>query len=306
MAHMSNAPIFQNPKSGSIKVTGEYTVVDDQGNELAKTTDPKLCGCGLSQEKPFCDKSHANYVSIVSRMLEDARAQAKSMLPMGVWALRAFEIRKRTLENRIASGERLVGVKFGGALLKGNNEQKLYEGIFGFLTDAMQIKQELKLSSLIAPIAEAEVVFKLGKDLDCAISLDEVLDYVSEVAPGIEIFDCRYGAIDPYIDDAVADNACAGAFAVGKWSDAKSSKIESSTIVMYVDDQLNQSVPATEIAGNPWQAIVNVSKKLADAGVVLPAGSIIFSGSATSGIKMDPGKYKVAITGLGEVEFEAR
>ena len=306
MAHMSSSQIFQNPKSGSIKVTGEYTVVDEQGNELAKATDPKLCGCGLSQEKPFCDKSHANYVSIVSKMLEDARAHAKAMLPMGVWALRAFEIRKRTLENRITAGERLVGVKFGGALLKGNNDEKRYEGIFGFLTDAMQIKEELKLSTLIAPIAEAEVVFKLGKDLDRAIALDEVLDYVSEVAPGIEVFDCRYGAIDPYIDDAVADNACAGAFAVGKWSDAKSSNIESAKIEIFVDDQQNQSVPATEIAGNPWQAVVNVSKRLADAGVVLTAGSIIFSGSATSGINMQPARYKVAITGLGEVEFKAK
>ena len=306
MSHMSSPQIFQNPKSGSIKVTGEYTVVDEQGNELAKATDPKLCGCGLSQDKPFCDKSHANYVSIVSKMLEDARVHVKAMLPMGVWALRAFEIRKRTLENRIAAGERLVGVKFGGALLKGNHEEKRYEGIFGFLTDAMQIKEDLKLSTMIAPIAEAEIVFKLGKDLDKAITLEEVLDYVSEVAPGIEVFDCRYGAIDPYIDDAVADNACAGAFAVGNWSDAKSVKLEASKIEIFVDSKLNQSVPATEIAGNPWQAVVNVSKHLADAGIALTAGSIIFSGSATEGITMLPGHYKVAITELGQVDFEAK
>lgn len=305
MSHMSNPEIFQNPKSGSIKVSGEYSIVDEQGNEITKATDPKLCGCGLSQDKPFCDKSHANYVAIVAGMLEDARAQRKAMLPMGVWALRAFEIRKRTLEKRMAAGEKLLGVKFGGALLKSKTDQKSYEGIFGFLTDAMQVKDHLELSTLIAPIAEAEVVFKLGRDLNQAITIEEVLDYVSEVAPGIEVFDCRYGAIDPYIDDAVADNACAGAFAIGAWVDAKSVNLIDSKIEIFVDGKLDQSVPATQIAGNPWQAFVNVSKCLASAGVSLPACSIIFSGSATSGIVMKPGKYKVAITQLGEVEFEA-
>lgn len=302
---MSQSNIFQNPKSGSIKVSGSYQVVDEEGNVVATVEDPKLCGCGLSQDKPFCDKSHANYVSIVTRLLEDARTQVKAITPVGVWALRAFEVRKKSLENRLAVGEELVGVKFGGALVKGDTAEKRYEGIFGFLTDAMQIDKSLKLSEFIAPIAEAEIVFKLSKDLDRAVSLDETKDFVSEIASGIEVFDCRYGAIDPYKDDAIADNACAGAFAVGPWHPSEELDVENAKIEIFVNDQLHQSVPATNIAGNPWSAFVNVSKKLADAGVSLPAGSIIFSGSATTGINMQPGRYRVAITNLGEVEFAA-
>jgi len=49
------SPIFQNPKSGSIKLSGTYEIVDEQGNVLESVTDPKLCGCGLSQTKPICD-----------------------------------------------------------------------------------------------------------------------------------------------------------------------------------------------------------------------------------------------------------
>ena len=303
---MSNPSIFQNPKSGSIKVDGTFQVVDAEGKVIKTVTDPKLCGCGLSQDKPFCDKSHANYVSIVTRMLEDARANAKAITPVGVWNMRAYEIRKRSLENRLAVGEKLIGVKFGGALLKSDSVEKRYEGIFGFLTDAMQIETELNLGSLIAPLAEAEVVFKLAKDLDRSISLEEVFDFVSHIAPGIEVFDCRYGAIDPYIDDAIADNACAGAIAIGTWVDAKSHDLTSSEISIFVNESLNQKVSTKAIAGNPWQAVVNASEKLANAGVVLPAGSIIFSGSATNGIAMQPGKYRVEITGVGEVSFEAK
>ena len=84
---MSNSSIFQNPKSGSIKLTGQFDVVDELGNVLKSVTDPKLCGCGLSQDKPFCDKSHANYVSIVTQMLEQARTNAKAVIPVGVWEI---------------------------------------------------------------------------------------------------------------------------------------------------------------------------------------------------------------------------
>ena len=299
-----SSPIFQNPKSGSIKLSGTYEIVDEQGNVLESVTDPKLCGCGLSQTKPLCDKSHANYVANVVRMLEDARSTVMAVNPVGVWPLRAFEIRKRALENRIATGEKLIGVKFGGALLKGEGEKR-YEGIYGYLTDAMLVRSELKLQDFIHPIAEAEIVFKLSRPLDREISASEGLDFVAELAPGIEVFDCRYGNIDPYIDDAIADNACAGAIAIGNWIDAKSLDPINATIEIFEGNQLKESVPATNIAGNPWNALANVSKRLIADGVTLPEGSIVFSGSATTGIVMKASEYRVEISGLGSASFNA-
>ena len=300
-----SSPIFQNPKSGSIKLSGTYEIVDEQGNVLESITDPKLCGCGLSQTKPICDKSHANYVANVVRMLEDARVTAKAINPVGVWPLRAFEIRKRALENRIAAGEKLIGVKFGGALLKGEGEKR-YEGIYGYLTDSMLVRGELKLKNFIHPIAEAELVFKLSRPLDREISASEAPDFVEALAPGIEVFDCRYGAIDPFIDDAIADNACASAIAIGAWVSAKSLDPINATIKIFEGNQLKESVLATNIAGNPWNALANVSKRLIADGVILPEGAIIFSGSATTGITMKAGEYKVEISGLGSVSFRAK
>ena len=300
-----SSPIFQNPKSGSIKLSGTYEIVDEQGNVLESVTDPKLCGCGLSQTKPICDKSHANSVVNVVRLLEDARAMAKATNPVGVWPLRAFEIRKRALENRIAAGEKLIGVKFGGALLKGEGEKR-YEGIYGYLTDSMLVSDELNLKNFIHPIAEAEIVFKLSRPLDREISASEAQDFVEELAPGIEVFDCRYGAIDPFIDDAIADNACAGAISIGAWVSAKSLDPVNATIEIFEGNQLKESVPATNIAGNPWNALANVSKRLIADGVILPEGAIIFSGSATTGINMKTGEYKVEISGLGSVSFRAK
>lgn len=55
-----NPKIFINPNSGSMRFTGTVDFIDADGNVLETRTDFKLCGCGKSQEKPFCDGSHKN------------------------------------------------------------------------------------------------------------------------------------------------------------------------------------------------------------------------------------------------------
>jgi CDGSH-type Zn-finger protein len=54
----AKAKVFINPTSGSIRVTARVDIVDADGNIVQSIENPKFCGCGLSQEKPFCDGSH--------------------------------------------------------------------------------------------------------------------------------------------------------------------------------------------------------------------------------------------------------
>ena len=50
--------IYRNPKSGSLRVTGSADFVDAEGRVIESRTDFKLCGCGKTQDAPFCDGSH--------------------------------------------------------------------------------------------------------------------------------------------------------------------------------------------------------------------------------------------------------
>ncbi len=54
-----SAKITINP-NGSIRVEGEFTIQDQEGNQfgLAGRTAIGLCRCGHSENKPFCDGSH--------------------------------------------------------------------------------------------------------------------------------------------------------------------------------------------------------------------------------------------------------
>lgn len=46
--------------NGPIRIEGEFTIHDPQGNEygLAGRTVISLCRCGQSANKPFCDGAH--------------------------------------------------------------------------------------------------------------------------------------------------------------------------------------------------------------------------------------------------------
>ena len=44
---------------GPLKVTGPVRLVDAEGNAFVLPDGPlALCRCGLSQNRPFCDRSH--------------------------------------------------------------------------------------------------------------------------------------------------------------------------------------------------------------------------------------------------------
>ena len=45
--------------NGPFIVKGEFTVKDGEGNAFPKQQQVALCRCGASQNKPFCDGSHA-------------------------------------------------------------------------------------------------------------------------------------------------------------------------------------------------------------------------------------------------------
>lgn len=304
---MSEKPqAFVNPASGSIRLTGEVDFVDAEGKLIESIEAPKLCGCGLSKDKPRCDGSHKEYVKLFAEQLRNARELVKPCMSFAPMAKKARDIRENELAYRLEVGEILVGVKIGGALDSAKKDEPTSVMIFGYLTDAMQLTDSIKTANFIYPRAEAEVVFKISKEISSEIHPSEVLDYVSHVAAGMEIFDYRYGQAQIYAEDAIADNAGAAAFAFSHWVPAHEENLENLTAQVFVNEIEVETAPLTAIRGNPWLAIVLLSKLLAENGVKLPAGSIVFSGSATKGVHLAAGNtYTVEIKGLGKVEIKA-
>ena len=55
-----NTDIIVSP-NGPLRMSGNFTIKDAQGKDfdLAGRTAISLCRCGFSENKPFCDGSHA-------------------------------------------------------------------------------------------------------------------------------------------------------------------------------------------------------------------------------------------------------
>ena len=219
--------------------------------------------------------------------------------------INARDAREQHIAARLALGEKVVGIKLGGALTPSEDGVKNYQTIFGYLTDAMQRDGEVKISDFCWPRVEPEVVFKLSKDIDHQITLEQAPAYIEAVTVGAEILDYRSKNPDPYVEEAIADNAGASGFALGPWADP-SVLHQSLKATIHENNELKREAPISAIFGNPWKAVVALSTIMQENGETLPAGSIIFSSSATDGLEMRSGNtYRVEIQLLGSVELKA-
>ncbi len=301
---MSNPKVFINPKSGSIRLTGTVDIVDSDGNVMETIENPKFCGCGLSKDKPWCDSSHKKF-SQPALALENARLSKTQIEPFAPETGLALQIREKLVSARTEKKESIVGLKIGGALESKDNQTGVM--IYGYLTDAMDTSQGFNTADFIYPRAEAEVVFRVSKEITTPITLDQVLEHIDQVSVGMEIFDYRYGLAQIYSNDAVADNAGAAAFAYGDWVNASMNVFDGLQTNILCNEQTIESAQLSAIRGNPWEAIVQLSTLASSQGLTLKKDWIIFSGSATKGVLMTSGNtYAVETPGLGIVTVQAQ
>ena len=219
--------------------------------------------------------------------------------------INARDAQQQHIAARLAAGEKVVGIKLGGALIPSENGAKSYQTIFGYLTDAMQRTGAVKIADFAWPRVEPEVVFKLGKDIDHQISLDKAPSYIQAITVGAEILDYRSKNPDPFVEEAIADNAGAAGFALGPWCDPAVLSQNLIATIHENNEQMRQG-PLNAIFGNPWKAVVALSTIMQENASTLPAGSILFSSSATDGLEMRSGNtYRIEIQLLGSIELKA-
>ena len=279
-------------------------IVDAEGNVIESIENPKFCGCGYSKDKPWCDGSHKK-ITQPAQALENARVTKTEIEPFAPETAVAIQIREKLVSARIEKQETIVGLKVGGALESKENQTGVM--IYGYLTDAMDVSGGLETQSFIYPRAEAEVVFRLSRDISAPITIDQVLDYVDQVSVGMEIFDYRYGQAQIYSNDAVADNAGAAAFAHGEWVTATEGVFENLNTQVLCNEEVIEAASLSAIRGNPWEALILLSTLAVKQGLILKKDWIIFSGSATKGVPMTSGNtYAVATPGLGTVKVQAK
>jgi len=195
----------------------------------------------------------------------------------------AYRISLNFLKRRLREGERVVGKKIGVTSKAVQDMLGVHQPDFGFLTDWMQVDEEIDVDAkaLIAPRAEAEIAFILKDNLNGpGVTAEDVIDATESIAPCFEIVDSRIADWKIGIVDTVADNASCGVFILGDArADPRQHNLPDLKVTVTKNGQPLSEGLGSAVQGHPAQAVAWLANTLGAHGVTLDAGDIILSGS---------------------------
>lgn len=218
----------------------------------------------------------------------------------------AYKIQREAIKLREERGEKITGFKLGFTSKAKMEQMGVHDLIWGILTDEMHINpgEIINLNRWIHPRVEPEIAFRVSKDIDRELTLDELPEYLDGMAAALEIIDSRYENFKFSLEDVVADNCSSTGYVIGEWHPL-TTDISNLKMDLIADGQVVESATSAAILDNPLQSVVELSRLASDAGLVVKKGHVILAGAATAAIFLESGKtYKAAVETLGEIEME--
>jgi 2-oxo-3-hexenedioate decarboxylase len=220
-----------------------------------------------------------------------------------------YAIQDRTLQARLARGERLAGVKLG--LTSKAKQQRMGVDVpfVAWLTDAMVLApgEPVPRSRLIHPRVEPEIVLVMaerleGPDVDCATAMAAV----GSVWAGAEVIDSRYRDFRFKAGDVAADNASSGAYVTGTAGLSPAEvDVVAEEVVVEVDGEAVDSATGAAVLGHPGEALALAANELARRGLALEPGWVVLTGGMTDAVPAPPGvSISMHFSTLGSVTLD--
>ncbi|GAA5036094.1 2-keto-4-pentenoate hydratase [Microbacterium fluvii] len=206
----------------------------------------------------------------------------------------AYTVQRVNIARRLDAGERIVGRKIGLTSLAMQRQLGVDQPDFGVVTDAMVIPDggELDARMLIAPRAEAEFAFRIGRDLPPLPSADELWDAIDGVALSIEIIDSRVADWKISLVDTVADNASSARIVYGEILPATPELLASlpaQVISMTRNGDEVAAGPGSAVLGDPLVALQWLARAIGGFGDAFAAGDIVLAGAVAAAVPLAAG-----------------
>jgi 2-oxo-3-hexenedioate decarboxylase len=217
----------------------------------------------------------------------------------------AYAVQKASIARRLASGERMAGVKMGFTSRAKMVQMGVSDLIFGRLTDSMLVEDgsSIDLARYVHPRVEPEIAFLLRAPLQGRVSPLQAMAAVEAVAPAMEIIDSRYENFKFSLEDVVADNASSSGFVIGPWH-RPDFDFSNLGMLLSFNGQPVQIGSSAAILGHPLRALAAASRMLGAGGERLEAGWVVMAGAATAAEALRPALHVEAeVQQLGRVAF---
>jgi 2-keto-4-pentenoate hydratase len=180
----------------------------------------------------------------------------------------------------------------------------IHEPVYGRLTSDMLVPygEPVPLEALIAPAAEPEIAFVIGRPVEAPATLAAVLAATEAVFAAVEVVDSRYAARFR-LPDSVADNAGAARFALGSRACRPADLVDLRLLgCVFRCRGRVETAAGGAVMGHPAAALVWLVNALAARGERLEPGTIVLSGGLTASARLLPGATATAeFDGLGSV-----
>lgn len=220
----------------------------------------------------------------------------------------AYRAQEYFYRERLAAGERLVGLKLGLTSRVKRLALGIDQPVYGHLTSAMLLpfQAPVRLDELIKPRIEPELAFLIGRRVDPDACLPDIVDAIDGVLPALEIVDSRYDA--PFrLVDSVADNAGAARVVLGPVRRPPADLVDLSLIGCVFRPAAGIDTAAGgAVMGHPAQALHWLAGALAACGEALEPGQLVLSGGLTGSVPLTAGRtVRAEFDGLGAVAVHA-
>jgi 2-keto-4-pentenoate hydratase len=218
----------------------------------------------------------------------------------------AHAICEQRIQQRVASGEQLAGMKVAFTNIPVREQMGMPDSAYGYILDSMVLNSgaQLDMNALIAPRLECEICFKLAKDLRGKdLTVEEVMAATEGLSAAFEIIDSRFqGGKCPYPDFFADNGSAARVVLTGSWRPVQEVDLLGETVVLTQDGQQVAEGKSNAVMGHPAQAVVWLASKLAERNRQLTAGQFVMTGTLTPITTIEKGAtYKAAFSKVGEV-----
>ncbi|AGK54542.1 2-keto-4-pentenoate hydratase [Bacillus sp. 1NLA3E] len=218
----------------------------------------------------------------------------------------AYSIQLENINKKVSKGQRITGKKIGLTSKAMQDLLGVNEPDYGHLLNTMIIENggEISCTGLLQPKVEAEIAFKLKKELTGPnVTVADVILATDYIVPSLEIVDSRIKDWQIKLVDTIADNASSGLYVLGgtptKVDDVD---LELMGMAFYKNGVIANTGAGAAALGNPAICVAWLANKLAEYNISLKAGEIILSGALSAAVEAKPGDvFTAKFACLGEV-----
>ena len=224
----------------------------------------------------------------------------------------AYAVQQGLVERRLSAGAAVVGRKIGATSEAVQRQLGVDQPDFGYLLDDMDVSSQspIPMETLVQPRVEAEVAFRMGRDIapdtEDEITLDYVKLAVASTLPALEIVDSRIANWDITFTDTVADNASSGLFVIGDHGRSLDEVVPVEVeMSLTINGEVRSSGNGAACLGDPLEALRWLAVQCYRFGDPLKAGHLVLSGALGPFVPFAPGdKVEASISGFDPLVAE--